>query len=107
MEISLQPTQEVAQSPDKVAEKQKLKKATQDFEAFFLQSIWKAMRKTVGQGIKSKTSESRLYTEMMDEVFANNMSKTNKFGLGDVLYKTLEKSVDAVILPASDTDKKV
>jgi Rod binding domain-containing protein len=44
---------------------------------------------------------------MMDEVFANNMSKTNKFGLGDVLYKTLEKSVDAVILPASDTDKKV
>jgi flagellar protein FlgJ len=80
--------------PGLAEKKAKLGKTTQQFEAFFLQTMLKSMRKTVPNS-SSHSRETGVYTEMFDEVLAENMSKTGRFGFGDMLYRNLERALVA------------
>lgn len=81
-------------APPKEPERAKLWQATEQFEAYFLMSLWRAMRKMVPQGgLFGKASETRFYTEMMDEAYADNMSRSNQFSLGRQLYRELERAL--------------
>ena len=73
----------------------RLKKATQDFEAVFVGIMLKQMRKTMQSDnpLFGKSSESQRYMEMMDDAVAQQISRTGKFGFGDLLYKKVERTL--------------
>ena len=72
-----------------------LKKATQDFEAIFVGTLFKEMRKTMSgdNPLFGNSSETKHYQEMMDDTVAQNLSKTGAFGLGNMLYKKVERTL--------------
>jgi peptidoglycan hydrolase FlgJ len=73
----------------------RLKKATQDFEAVFIGMMLKQMRKTMAgdNPLFGKNSEAKHYQEMMDDAVAQQMSRTGQFGLGEMLYKKVERTL--------------
>ncbi len=76
-------------------QRDKLKKATQDFEAVFLTQLLKQAHKSMqGEGaLFGNSSEAKFYAEMRDEMMAEHLSKTGQFGIGNLLYKKLEKTL--------------
>ncbi len=76
-------------------QRDKLKKATQDFESVFLTQMLKQAHKSMqGEGaLFGSSSEAKFYGEMRDEMLAQHLSKTGQFGIGNLLYKRLEKTL--------------
>ena len=76
-------------------QRDKLKKATQDFESVFLTQLLKQAHKSMqGEGsLFGNSSEAKFYAEMRDEMMAQHLSKTGQFGIGNLLYKKLEKTL--------------
>ena len=71
-----------------------LKKSCQDFEAIFIQSVFKAMRKTVPEGgIFAKSTSTETFREMLDQEIATNISRKQSVGLADQLYRQMEKTL--------------
>ena len=70
--------------------KAKLQKATQDFEALFVNYLLKTMRKTVN---KDEDSENGFGSDMMQEMFdfemAKHISRNSKLGIGEMLLKQM------------------
>jgi Rod binding domain-containing protein len=85
----------VAEGSEASKQRARLKKATQDFEAVFIGMMLKQMRKTMAgeNPLFSKNSEAKYYQEMMDDAVAQQMSRTGQFGLGEMLYKKVEKTL--------------
>lgn len=68
-----------------------LKEACQEFEAYYLQQLFKEMRKTVPEsGLLEKSAGREIYEDMLYEEYAKEMSKGNATGLADMLYKQLK-----------------
>ncbi len=81
---------------NQIQKEQALKKACQDFEAFFIYYLLKVMRKTIPKtklfygGIAQD-----IYTSILDEQLAKKAGETNSLGLAILLYQqlsTLQKS---------------
>ncbi len=74
------------------AKREKLKKATQDFEAEFIAQMLKQVRKSMtGEaGVFGSTPESKQYREMADEATARHLSKAGGLGLAKSLFKSME-----------------
>lgn len=71
-----------------------LKKSCQDFEAIFIQSMFKAMRKTVPDGgIFSRNTGNEMFQEMVDQEIATEIARHQSFGLADQMYRQLEKNL--------------
>ncbi|MBF0118068.1 MAG: rod-binding protein [Desulfobacterales bacterium] len=69
---------------------EKLKKACKDFEAVFINEMFKAMRKTVpGDDIFGKSFARDTYEDMYYNEVATKMSKGEGFGLADTMYRQL------------------
>ncbi|NLK21807.1 MAG: flagellar biosynthesis protein FlgJ [Epulopiscium sp.] len=69
-----------------------LKKACKEFEAYFINQMFKEMRSTVQPGgliEKSRTEE--IFQEMLDEEYSKGASQGTGIGLADMLYKQLSK----------------
>ncbi len=61
---------------------QKLKKACQDFEAIFLNNLFKSMRQTVPKSdLFGSTKDEEFFTEMMDSEVAQAASKQKSIGI--------------------------
>ena len=89
-------------SPPKVLSRDaaSLKQSCQDFEAIFIESMFKAMRKTIPDGgLFEKDTAHEIYQEMLDSEISKEISKHQSIGLADQMYRQMEK-----FLP--DTDKK-
>lgn len=71
----------------------KLKEVSQEFEAIFINQLFKSMRNTVPKsewldgGLKQDIFEDMLYDE-----YAKNISKAGGIGLGDMVYKYLRSN---------------
>jgi flagellar protein FlgJ len=82
----------------------KLKKATQDFEAIFIGTMLKEARKSLNGShpLFGDSYEAKQYQEMMDDKMAEQMSRSGSFGLSKTLYKSLEENIlrEANLLPA-------
>ncbi len=78
---------------DAVQQRTRLRKATQEFEAVFVGQLLKEMRKTMttGDTLLGNSRESKQFQEMLDDSLSRNLSHTEAFGLGKVLYKRMEK----------------
>lgn len=81
------------------AEKLRLKKATREFEAFFLYQMMKTMRQTVpkdqsGESVLSGGMGEETFTQMFDMEIARKVSVGNIRSVADLLYKSLESLID-------------
>lgn len=75
-------------------EDKKLKEACQDFEALFLSSLLKAMRKTVQKtSLFGSDSGEQTFQEMMDTEISKSAAKNSSMGIADVLYKQLKVEI--------------
>ena len=94
---NLNRTTDTAPMSEATRERERLKKATQDFEAVFVGIMLKQMRKSMtgGNALFGNSSDSKLYQDMMDDATAQQLSKTGSFGLARVLYKAMEHTLPA------------
>ena len=84
--------QENNNNSDPITDK-KLKRATQDFEALFIDNIFKSMRKTIPEGgLIKKTPGDDMYKEMFDTEVALHLAKGKGIGLSGMLYNQLKNS---------------
>ncbi|HHW68365.1 rod-binding protein [Defluviitalea raffinosedens] len=68
-----------------------LKKACQEFESYFINQLFKEMRRTIQPGgLIEKSQAEEIFQEMLDEEYAKNASQSNGIGLANVLYKQLK-----------------
>jgi len=69
-----------------------LKKSCQDFEAIFIQSMFKAMHKTVpDSGLFEKDTAHEIYQDMLDSKVSTEISRHQSIGLADQMYRQMEK----------------
>ncbi|MFH0925703.1 MAG: rod-binding protein [bacterium] len=67
-----------------------LKEACQEFEAMFINNVFKTMRDTVSRSdlIKKGLGED-IFIGLHDQELSKSASRTNQFGLADMLYNQL------------------
>ena len=68
----------------------RLKDACKDFEALFISSLLKAMRKTVQKtNLFGSDSAQDTFQEMMDTEVSKSAAKTSSMGIADMLYRQI------------------
>ena len=65
-----------------------LRKATQGVEALFVQHLLSTMRRTASLG-GSSSGATAMYRDLMDQAVAQEVAKSGRFGIGDILYRQL------------------
>jgi len=86
----------------KSRELRELKKACQDFEAIFIQSLFKSMRKTViDSGLFEKDNAHEIYQDMLDAEIAHQTASQQSMGLADQMYRQMLR-----YLPEEKNEKK-
>lgn len=75
------------------AERVQLRKAAEMFEAYFLQLMFREMRRTTfnEQGLFPKSNAERIFTEMLDEEVANTAARGGGIGLADMIYRQMTR----------------
>ncbi|MEW5993889.1 MAG: transglycosylase SLT domain-containing protein [Candidatus Zixiibacteriota bacterium] len=82
-------------------EKQRLRKATKEFESLFMYEMLKAMRKTVPGGTESEKAlfsndlGKDTFTQLFDMELARRMVDGGRESIAGILYSSLEKIVEA------------
>jgi flagellar protein FlgJ len=67
-----------------------LRKASKEFEAFFLGQILKDMRRTVPEsGLLGQGPEENMMRDLLDDEWAKQMAQGRGIGLAQVLYRQL------------------
>ncbi|MEO5331034.1 MAG: rod-binding protein [Magnetococcus sp. YQC-5] len=74
------------------ADQRRLNEATADFEAMFIQQLFKSMRQTVPEdphgGLFAKSQGEKIFAEMLDAEYAKNMSRGHSgLGLKEAIFK--------------------
>lgn len=83
------------------AEKARLRKATQEFESFFVYQMLKAMRRTIPENSLSKDTPMAggmgkdTFTEMFDMEIARKATFGGHNSIAELLYNSTEKLIDA------------
>ncbi|MCK9223726.1 MAG: rod-binding protein [Candidatus Muirbacterium halophilum] len=73
---------------------EKLKKSCQDFESIFVNQLMKSMRSTVQKtGFISGGRGEEIFQSMLDEEYSNEISKSGKMGLAEIMFKELSKKL--------------
>jgi Rod binding domain-containing protein len=73
--------------------REKLKEACKDFEAVFINKIWKQMRSSVPKDGYLHSKEEDMYVSMFDWEMSRKMSSAGGIGLGDMLYEQLSQTL--------------
>ena len=71
-------------------DEKELKKASIEFESYFLNMMFKSMRKTIVPGMEKSHAEE-MFQEMLDEQMAQNIAKSGGIGFSDMIYNQLKK----------------
>ena len=70
-----------------------LKGATQQFEAYFMQTMLKSMRDTLSQDSMFDNDQTRFYTSMFDQQLGQNLAGSGSMGLARMLEAQLSKGL--------------
>jgi len=74
----------------------RLKDACRDFEALFLTTVLKGMRKTVQKSeLFGKDPAEDTFQEMMDTEIGKSAAKNSSMGIADMLYRQLTSEIAA------------
>ena len=72
----------------------KLREASNEFEAIFIQQMLKTMRKTSLESDFIKKSEGeKIFRSMLDEHYAILSAKSGRLGLGEMIYQQLKSNL--------------
>jgi Rod binding domain-containing protein len=77
-------------------ELEKLKKATQSFEAVFLKKLFSTMRESVHHVKQGQTAGDDIYNDMFDQTLADSASKSGSYGISSMLYKSFAPKIVAM-----------
>ena len=94
---------------DLESEKARLKKATKEFESFFTYQLLKSMRKTIPKGTLTEGGAfsggmgKDIFTDMFDMKMAKQMTTDSDKSISAVLYRSLEKIIEAPYKAKTDT----
>ena len=81
--------------PNTDLQKQKLRKACEDFEAIMVTYLFKSMHETTLKADTEEFGSGRdLYEGMMDEAVASQLSHHQGLGLGKLLYQQLAHGLE-------------
>lgn len=109
MNVTLLPTDnpvkiektDLNRGPTLEAEKNRLYQAAKDFESLFMYQLLKSMRETIpetslseGFGLSGGMGKD-IYTQMFDQELASKMSGQGNSSLADLMYKSMERLVEA------------
>ncbi len=73
-----------------------LRRSCQDFEAIFIQYMFKSMRKSIPDGgLFEKDTAHEIYLDMLDAEVAKEISRQQSPGLADQMYHQMEKLLDS------------
>ena len=72
-----------------------LKKATQQFEAYFVNELLKEMRKTVPKDtlVQDDGNGQQIFRDMMDQTLSDSMSGRGDLGMAKMMYDQLAPSL--------------
>jgi flagellar protein FlgJ len=77
-----------------IKQEQRLKEVCQDFEAMFIDQIYKTMRKaTMQSDLIKKNAGEQFFTEMLDTEMSRKAAAESKGGLGDMLFEQMKKYI--------------
>ena len=81
-----------------------LKKAAQGFESYFINEMFKEMRKSIPKDDLTGDSDHQkeIFQDMSDQAVADSAAKTGSFGIAKMLYQELSKALPPNN-PAPDT----
>lgn len=89
---------QIAKSEEK--EKDKLLKACQDFEAYFVYQMFKEMDKTVSDaGLVPKGKGEEMFKNMMYQEVANTVASGKGMGISKMMYEQVSRTYAAQIKP--------
>ena len=72
----------------------RLREASNEFEAIFIQQMLKTMRKTSLESDFIKKSEGeKIFRSMLDEQYAIISAKSGSLGLGEMIYQQLKSNL--------------
>lgn len=72
-----------------------LKKSCQEFEAIFIQSLFKEMRKTVPEGgLFTRSTATEMYRDLLDQEVAKQVAERQSIGMAEQMYRQMEKRLD-------------
>ena len=99
---------DAAQSPEMIsARKLKLRKAAEGFEAIFIRQLMSTMRSTLPEGgMLGGGMAGDIYGDIINNAMSETMSKRSAFGLADVIYNRLVKSIESGNTAPSATERK-
>ena len=72
----------------------KLRDASNEFEAIFIQQMLKTMRKTsLESDFINKSEGEKIFRSMLDEQYAILSAKSGRLGLGEMIYQQLKSNL--------------
>lgn len=84
----------------------KLKKACSDFEGILLNTMYQAMKKTVGDsGLFGDGFQKDMYDSLFMEKITGQIAEERGMGIGDALYRQLSAKADALKSPTAEKDQ--
>ncbi|MBU0943442.1 MAG: rod-binding protein [Proteobacteria bacterium] len=93
--LSASDTKNQATDP-KEKELHALRQTCREFEAIYINEMYKAMRKTVPEsGLFEKDMSSELYKEMLDMELAKQTAAGKGMGVGEAMYNQLKEQLPA------------
>ncbi len=99
MDLSIDPRSSIRQTSDDPKQRNldKLRESCREFEAIYVQEMFKAMRKTVPESglFEKKDMENNFYKEMLDMEMARTTAAGKGMGIGEAMYNQLKEQVSA------------
>jgi len=78
------------------ADRAEIRQAAEMFEAYFLQMMFREMRRTNfdEDGFIPRSNAERIFTEMMDETISDKAAAQGGFGLADMIYQQMTRDLE-------------
>ena len=71
-------------------DKEKLKKASTEFESLFIQEILKFLRQTIpASGLAGPAAGKEVYQSLLDQELSKNLAKKGGLRIGEMVYKQM------------------
>ena len=72
-------------------DKKQLMEACESFESYFLQMLFREMRKTLSDedGLIPKSNAEKIFTDLLDEETSKNAARAGGMGLAQMMYKQM------------------
>ncbi len=71
---------------------EQLRRSCQEFEAIFIQEMFKAMRATIPDGgLIPRGNDQQIFQDLLDQNIAMDMARRQGLGLADALFRQLQQ----------------